>query len=309
MLDDLGPEFVYPTGGLTDSDESVRRGRITASVADMICGESEFGGPLRAYRQILGLERWGGSASTRLGKLYEPLAGALHQMRHSGTRLFRPGTRVHPDLDWLAATIDFLCIAPDGARYVLEAKYTDASNRAKWGIPGTDQVPPGYRVQVATQLAVWGLDRGVFGVLIDGADYREFQVERDLAFERDLLTTLDRFRLDHLVPRIPPDDGDRKLRTMTIYPAPVADIRDASDEPETIACAAEVARTARERARAQAAYERACAELCAQIGPSEGVQVGPDRFTWKRESRAAERVLRVPPKFHKEVEHVKTATI
>lgn len=309
-IDDLAhlPEWSYPLAGLTESDLQARHGRITASVAAMICNESEFGGPLKAYRILRGMESYRPNESKQLGNIFEPVAGHFHKRRHPKTRLVRPGTRVHPEYSWLAATVDWIGVEGDTA-YILEAKYTDESNRYKWGSENTREIPAGYHVQVAIQMAVWSIERAYFAVLIGGTDYREYAVERDLAFERNTIRLLEEFRLNHLLPRIAPQDADRRAYAETVWPAPSLDLRDASDEMETIACAEELRRLAAERARINAEYEAAAGAMCEAIGPNQGVTIGKEKITYKKRANARERVLYVPPSWHttEEQQHVDAA--
>ena len=66
-------QIARPSSGLTRTQKARRRGRVTATRAAMIVGESEFGGPLRAYREITGVEREHRNVSTEFGTFAEPL--------------------------------------------------------------------------------------------------------------------------------------------------------------------------------------------------------------------------------------------
>jgi predicted phage-related endonuclease len=207
-----------PSSGLTRTQRARRRGRVTATRAAMIAGESEFGGPLRAYREIIGVEREHRNVSTEFGTFAEPLIARRYAKLH-GVRLRKPGTILHPaEGSWLCASLDYVVLTVLLAwDYLLEIKTADESQTEHWGLPGTSQVPGGYIVQAAIECACAGLGSLVWAVMI-GRSFYEYRYERDLRFEADLIGLLREFHECHVLPRIAPNDDDRMLWTVTIWP-------------------------------------------------------------------------------------------
>lgn len=207
-----------PSSGLTRTQKARRRGRVTATRAAMIVGESEFGGKLRAYREIIGVEREHRNVSTEFGTFAEPLIARRYARLH-GVRLRKPGTILHPtEGSWLCASLDYVVVTSLLAwDYLLEIKTADESQTEHWGLPGTSQVPTGYIVQAAIECACAGVGSLVWAVMI-GRSFYEYRYERDLKFEADLVGLLRDFHECHVVARVAPEDSDRMLWTVTIWP-------------------------------------------------------------------------------------------
>jgi len=203
----------------------------------MIVGESKWGGPLAAYRQIVGLERERRNPSTEFGTFAEPFVARRYAAVH-GVALRKPGTVLHPtEGAWLAASLDY--VAVDGAGrwdHLVEVKTADESQRDEWGVAGTSQVPTGYIVQAAVECACSEIDSLVWAVLI-GRSFHEYRFERDARFEADLLGLLKDFHVNHVACRKPPDDEDRMLFTTTLWPRDDGSVADLRDDGEITAAA------------------------------------------------------------------------
>lgn len=92
----------------------------------------------------------------------------------------------HPDLPFMAASPDAIATFEDGSERSVDAKSTNwrmldktGEDTGKFGEPGTDQIPLVYFLQGQQQMAVMGLDRCDFPVLVDGAELRIYSVERN----------------------------------------------------------------------------------------------------------------------------------
>lgn len=273
------------------SAESIaaRAGCITATRAAMILEESLFGGPQRAQAEILGVETGKVSAIADLGNYLQPSVAAIHRDRH-GVTLVDAGTIPHPSLSWLAASPDYFAVSARGEReYVLECKTADDSQRKLWGLTGTAQVPPGYRVQVAVQLACSELPFAVIALLIGGNDYREYRIERDLAFERDLLDTLGAWYKAHIVEGLPVP-GSKRLATEIVYQSDDGEMVDCSDDPEVSVLASELKRVRGEERALEAERDALEGEIIARIGPAKGLVTseGPVTFAYRAGSLRAD---------------------
>lgn len=122
----------------------------------------------------------GDNASMEWGRRLEPVIAAKFAEEHPEVAVVDCGTYHADGRPWQRANPDRLLVDPgrmDGVDGVLEIK--NVRSRDGWGEPGTDEVPIYYRVQVLWQLDVMGVDVGHLAVLIGGADYREYRIDRD----------------------------------------------------------------------------------------------------------------------------------
>lgn len=273
------PKIPKASTGLTKTQKARRRGRVTATRAAMIVGESEFGGKLRAYREIIGVEREHRNVSTEFGTFAEPFIARRYSRVH-GVRLRKPGTILHPtEGAWLAASLDYVVVTPELAwDYLLEVKTADESQTDHWGLPGTSQVPGGYIVQAAIECACANLGSLVWAVMI-GRSFYEYRYERDTKFEADLVGLLRDFHECHVVPRVAPDDDDRMLWTVTIWPrddGSTIDLREDGDVERA-------ARRLREITRLTKSLEREGKALKAQV--AEKAQGAAQAITTEGEFR------------------------
>lgn len=97
----------------------------------------------------------------------------------------------HPQWDFMAATPDAIGYTedPDGPgfeEWVVEAKSTSwrmldktGDNADRFGEENTDAVPIGYLLQAQQQMAVMGLSRAEFPVLVDASELRIYHVDRN----------------------------------------------------------------------------------------------------------------------------------
>lgn len=116
------------------------------------------------------------------GRLLEPLIfNQFAANRQDGPWDYSPGSYTHPERDWQLAS-------PDGINWesyeLVEVK--TVQSELDWGEPGTDQIPLPYRCQALWQMDVLGASRCWFPVLIRGAFYREYLLQRDEAAEADI---------------------------------------------------------------------------------------------------------------------------
>lgn len=103
------------------------------------------------------------------------------------------------------ATCDLVVQDSEGRRFPVEAKTTTWRN-AGLGDEGTDQLPLPWLCQMQIQAAAVGASRGYFGVLIDGANYREYEVAADQAIQNKLFAKCGEFWQYVASDRTPPAD-------------------------------------------------------------------------------------------------------
>lgn len=260
---------------LTDA-HAVRRGRITASVLPSIVGVSPWEGPLGAWLRITGRHDGGGNARTRAGHRFEPalLAAAAED---DGAELWTPGTLVHPELNWLAATPDAARGPRPSMEVLYEAKLVGMRVASHWD----DGVPEYVAVQTACQMACSGAREVHVPALIGSTDYRHHVVYHDAEVEALLLEVAEKFYREHVQTDVAPEyDGRTTARELerlygrgngALVPAP-AEARDLVAQYHA----------ANERIkRAEAEKDAAKAALVAMVGDADGIESDDFRVTWK----------------------------
>lgn len=185
-----------------------RRELVTASDAAAILGFSERDTPGDVYARKLGLcedeESWpmyyGNELQNSVGRAYSKDSG--RPVRMASTEL--PELTVHPDLPWLAATLDGKLDgcdktpAPADGPGAFEAKITSVGHT--WGA----EVPTAFQIQVQIQDACAGLKWGTVAALVS---LREAPRAQDILFDKELfdlmVPKLERFHR-HVQKRQPP---------------------------------------------------------------------------------------------------------
>jgi putative phage-type endonuclease len=189
---------------LSEDALAVRAGRLTGTTGAAAVGVSPHDTRLWAYQLVTGLAEVEMNEAMEWGLLLQPPVASKFASKHH-VRVEACETRPHPDLAFLAASGDYTIL---DTGELLEIKTASARQRGEWGEPGTDEVPYHYLVQVAIQLAVYRAPAAHVAVLFGGQEYQEYYVRRDEDLEGSLVERLERFYLDHIVPRIPPDPVD-----------------------------------------------------------------------------------------------------
>lgn len=185
---------------LTAEALAIRAGRLTGTTSAGALGVSPYDTPLWAYQVVTGLAEFEPNEAMQWGLLLQPAIASHFAAKHR-VEVRECETEPHAEHAFLAASGDY---AIPSLGELLEIKTASARQRVEWGEPGTDEIPYHYLVQVAIQLAVYQVPAAHVAVLFGGQEYEEYYVRRDLDLERDVLTRLERFYLDHIVPRVAP---------------------------------------------------------------------------------------------------------
>jgi putative phage-type endonuclease len=127
--------------------------------------------------------------------------------------------RIHPEHGFLFCSLDRTIVALNGeGPGVLECKTASSFATKSW----ESEIPPQYFVQVQAQLAVTGYTWGVLALLIDGRDFRTFEIKRDEDVIRMQTERLVEFWQKNVCAKVPP-------------PMVVADISSIGAEVGTVA--------------------------------------------------------------------------
>lgn len=95
----------------------------------------------------------------KVGTLLETTLGALFADERPDLMVCRPDGRLfrHPEHDWMLCTPDFLAVNEQGRVEPVECKSDEGG---AWGPVAELKVPPKHRVQLHTQMMVFGAERG-----------------------------------------------------------------------------------------------------------------------------------------------------
>lgn len=157
---------------------------VTASKVAAIVGKSPWDSPYSIWMKMAGrLPREKTTDAMIRGTLLEPAILNWFRekhpefVKHQEQVIVRKGS-------WLLITPDMISTDEHGESVVVEAK--SASRLDHWGDPGTDQIPAYYAPQVQMQLHVTGLKRAYVPVIGPFLEFREYVVEADEAYGREL---------------------------------------------------------------------------------------------------------------------------
>lgn len=119
---------------------SVRKGRITASVAAGCLGVHPHMSRQEAWRRCLGIEKDSGNRATRWGEQFEPMAKLAYETE--------TGNWLEPTGFWVSRVYDWLGASPDA--------FVDADGLFECKCPGKlpGAVPVYHRIQMIVQMIV-----------------------------------------------------------------------------------------------------------------------------------------------------------
>lgn len=157
--------------------------RMTASKVSAVLGLSPWESRFSLWHRMAGLidQPEMNEAMTR-GHYLEDGVARWFADQHPEYLVAPGGAWAHPARDWQAASPDRLLRVKSayvegdpGPHALLEIK-TAASDEG-WGEPGTDEIPPGYRAQVAWQMDCLGVHTCHVAVLTGGLRFAEYRIE------------------------------------------------------------------------------------------------------------------------------------
>lgn len=178
---------------------TARRGRITASLAAACLRLSPHGGPLGAYRQIMGITDRQGNSAMQYGMRYEEEARQAY-WHWSGKPEIQPGGLwVHPQHDWLAASPDGLI----GAVGLLEVKCPMIT------LP--TEVPLHHDIQCRIQMACCQREWVDYFAWFCDSHFHQ-RIERDEVRESILIAELHDFCRNHVAIQNPPPMRAKRVK-------------------------------------------------------------------------------------------------
>jgi len=217
---------------LTEEQLALRRTKITATDAAKVCGVSNYGGPLDVQLEKQGRGvvidendrmRWGNILE---GPIREDFAQRMD------VAIAVPGTLIHPEHDWAAATPDGI-VYPGGTPLAHGTAFSygpenvnpigghEIKTHTSWlahlyGEPGSDEVPPAELVQCA-----W--NRWIAAAVFEGGDFStwhltafldnlpsDYQIHHNAELEEMMIGVCRAFWEEHVIGGVPvPPDGSK----------------------------------------------------------------------------------------------------
>lgn len=257
---------------------ALRKKCITGTDIAAICGVSPYRKPMDVYCDKLSLvEEQPDNAAMEWGRRLEN-AVADKYAEDNGVELAKVDFMTREN--WMGATPDRLIPAKKKG---LEIKTAGFRTAKLFGEPGSDQVPDTYALQVAWYMAVTDMDEWDLAVLINGSDYRVYNIKRSVRLENRLIEIATQFRERHILAQIPPPiDGSKATEDYlrAVFPRQKSEeLITATQEIEDLGVRLAAAKMT------LAQYETAVAELenklKAAIGDAPGIQGSNWKVTWK----------------------------
>jgi len=174
--------------------------------------------------------------------------------------------------------------SPDAltAEVGVEAKTAGWYTMAKWGEPGSDDIPQNYLLQCIWYMAVTGKSSWDVAVLFGGSDYAEYRIHRDAELEASLLEKAAAWWQRHIIEGVEPVlDGSRSAADYIAwrFPRNVEKLKSADNAGNELL---EMYALARENlAGAEAEESRYSTLLKEFIGDADGLDGLQYRATWK----------------------------
>ena len=217
------PQELVDTSNLSSEEWlSYRRRGIGGSDAAAILGISPWRTARDLYYDKLNVvkadmdENW---VALEMGHLLEDLVARIFAKK-TGLHIFQRKVMFqHPLYPWMLADLDYMVELPDGTTAILEIKTTNYNARENWWYNGEEIVPVYYESQGRHYMSVMNLDRVYFCCLYGNNEDEVIirHLDRDYAYESELIALEDAFWNDHVQKHQPPDyteSGDLILQSL-----------------------------------------------------------------------------------------------
>jgi putative phage-type endonuclease len=135
------------------------------------------------------------------------LATGLSLASHDAAVIHPEYQFMHGHIDRFALNGDLPLISIEGkitACRILECKTANPFAQSEWGEAGSDQVPLSYLVQCVWYMMLTNINRTDLAVLFGNADFRIYEITRDLELEQMVLEKAIDFWENHVLKDIPP---------------------------------------------------------------------------------------------------------
>jgi putative phage-type endonuclease len=154
------------------------------------------------------------SLPLRFGQFAEKFVASEYALATGTSLAIHEAAVIHPQYDYMHGHIDRFVLNSDApligedgritASRILECKTANPFAQSDWGDPGSDQVPLSYLVQCVWYMMLTNIDRTDLAVLFGNADFRIYEITRDLELEQMVLERAVSFWENHVLTDIPP---------------------------------------------------------------------------------------------------------
>jgi predicted phage-related endonuclease len=135
------------------------------------------------------------------------LATGLALATHDVAVIHPKYSYMHGHIDRFVLSGDVPLIGADGritASRILECKTANPFAQSEWGEAGSDQVPLSYLVQCVWYMMLTNINRTDLAVLFGNADFRIYEITRDLELEQMVLERAKSFWENYVITDTPP---------------------------------------------------------------------------------------------------------
>lgn len=229
---------------LTEEQHAIRRTGIGSSDVGAICGVDPWKTVHRVWEEKRGLTTQGKEPlPIRVGRLVEDLIAELYEEETGEVLETRDEARARGTMrdprdgcGWILATPDRLLKSDPKA--LIEIKWVGWRVAKGWDTSAPDGVPDYVRCQAEWQMRVTGRERVYVPVIIDGARFHVFTVERSEKIQSAIVERARDFWERHVLGgEPPPADGsdDAKAMLQRLYPNVRAQLAAAPDDADEVA--------------------------------------------------------------------------
>ena len=173
-----------------------------------ILGLSRFRSPLEVWMEKTGKEvKKLDSLTLRFGSFAESFVASEYSRSTGFDLIHDESIYVHPEYSFISAHIDRFVLEDSSSSSptrILECKTANPFSLGDWGEVGTDQVPLSYLCQCLWYMAITDLNRIDLAVLFGNADFRIYEISRDLELESTILQKANFFWNEYVLKDVPP---------------------------------------------------------------------------------------------------------
>jgi putative phage-type endonuclease len=218
------PETVVDTTELSLAEwREFRRQGLGGSDAAAALGASPFMTARDLYYDKLNIaaaeDNEANWVALEVGRLLEDLVARIFHVK-TGYRIYQIKKMFrHPLFPFMLANIDYFVELPDGETVILEIKTTNYNAKDKWWDGARETVPLNYEIQGRHYMAVMNMNRVYYCCLYGNNEDEAIirRIDRDLAYESELIALEQWFWDEHVLARTPPDyteDGGLVLESV-----------------------------------------------------------------------------------------------
>ena len=154
------------------------------------------------------------SLPLRFGQFAESFVASEYALATGLSLVAHDAAIVHPEYEYMHGHIDRFVLSGDlpligenghiTASRILECKTANPFAQSEWGEAGSNQVPLSYLVQCVWYMMLTNIDQTDLAVLFGNADFRIYEIKRDLELEQMVLERAISFWENHVLTDIPP---------------------------------------------------------------------------------------------------------